>query len=148
MTTATPFETTAHGPQSQGPLRRAEMWLDRKGKAAWIILMVIGFVLFWPVGLAILAFMLLNNKFKSTRRHDMPMTFCTRSKPHNTTGNSAFDAYKAETLRRLEEEQQSFEGFLQRLRETKDQAEFDAFMEERAEKAAAPQADTDEPAKT
>ena len=48
-----------------------------------------------------------------------------------TSGNSAFDAYKAETLRRLEEEQSSFEAFLKRLPRSKDKAEFDQFMDER-----------------
>lgn len=49
-----------------------------------------------------------------------------------TTGNAAFDAYKADTLRRLEEEQGNFEKFLERLRESKDKAEFDQFMDDRA----------------
>lgn len=49
-----------------------------------------------------------------------------------STGNSAFDAYKADTLRRLEEEQDKFEAFLGRLRDAKDKAEFDQFMDERA----------------
>jgi len=48
------------------------------------------------------------------------------------TGNSAFDAYKADTLRRLEEEQNNFESFLERLRDAKDKAEFDQFMDDRA----------------
>lgn len=48
------------------------------------------------------------------------------------TGNSAFDAYKADTLRRLEDEQDSFETFLERLRAAKDKSEFDSFMDERA----------------
>lgn len=51
-----------------------------------------------------------------------------------STGNSAFDAYKADTLRRLEEEQDRFEAFLERLREAKDKAEFDQFMDERTQK--------------
>lgn len=51
---------------------------------------------------------------------------------YSSSGNSAFDAYKAETLRRLEEEQAAFEGFLNRLREAKDKQEFDAFMDDRA----------------
>ena len=51
------------------------------------------------------------------------------------TGNAAFDAYKDATLRRLEEEQASFEEFLARLREAKDKAEFDQFMEDRARKS-------------
>lgn len=52
-----------------------------------------------------------------------------------SSGNSAFDAYKADTLRRLEEEQNNFEAFLERLREAKDKSEFDQFMDERAKKA-------------
>ena len=55
---------------------------------------------------------------------------------YRTTGNAAFDAYKNETLRRLEEEQENFEAFLQRLRDARDKAEFDQFMEERAKPAA------------
>lgn len=50
------------------------------------------------------------------------------------TGNRAFDAYKEETLRRLEREQTEFEAFLERLREAKDKAEFDQFMDDRARK--------------
>ena len=55
-----------------------------------------------------------------------------------SSGNSAFDAYKSDTLRRLEEEQQAFESFLQRLRDAKDKQEFDAFMQDRAREAQAP----------
>ena len=45
-----------------------------------------------------------------------------------SSGNAAFDEYKAETLRRLEEEQKEFRSFLDRLRMSKDRAEFDQFM--------------------
>ena len=48
------------------------------------------------------------------------------------TGNAAFDSYKADMLRRLEDEQEAFESFMKRLREAKDKAEFDQFMEDRA----------------
>lgn len=61
----------------------------------------------------------------------------TRSRTRHTgqsSGNSAFDAYKAETLQRLEEEQDKFEAFLKRLRDAKDKAEFDQFMDDRAKK--------------
>lgn len=51
------------------------------------------------------------------------------------TGNSAFDSYKADTLARLEQEQDEFESFLERLREAKDKSEFDQFMDERARTA-------------
>lgn len=47
------------------------------------------------------------------------------------TGNAAFDAYRAETLKRLEEEHREFLDFLQKLREARDKAEFDQFMQQR-----------------
>jgi Protein of unknown function (DUF2852) len=46
-------------------------------------------------------------------------------------GNAAFNEYRAETLRRLEQEQAEFQGFLEHLRLAKDKAEFDQFMTER-----------------
>ena len=45
-----------------------------------------------------------------------------------SSGNRAFDEYRMETLRRLEEEQVEFRNFLDRLRHAKDKEEFDAFM--------------------
>ena len=48
-----------------------------------------------------------------------------------SSGNRAFDEYREETLKRLEEEQSEFKGFLDRLRHAKDKAEFDQFMNER-----------------
>ncbi|HWD60573.1 MAG TPA: DUF2852 domain-containing protein [Stellaceae bacterium] len=47
------------------------------------------------------------------------------------SGNRAFDEYRTETLRRLEDEQREFLEFLERLRHAKDKAEFDQFMTER-----------------
>ena len=61
-----------------------------------------------------------------------------------TSGNTAFDAYKAETLQRLMDEQEQFEAFLDRLRAAKDQREFDTFMDERAEAARADAGDSEE----
>lgn len=104
----------------------AESWLDARGKPAWIAAMVLGFILFWPVGLALLVYMIWSNRmscngksFRSFRRQGF-----------RPSGNTAFDAYKADTLRRLEEEQASFEAFLKRLRDSRDKAEFDAFLDE------------------
>ena len=111
---------------------QAESWLDARGKGAWIAAMVLGFIAFWPVGLGILGYMLFAGKFGGgkcrVKRGRAAYSF-------RSTGNSAFDAYKAATLRRLEEEQDSFEAFLARLREAKDKAEFDQFMEDRARNA-------------
>jgi hypothetical protein len=48
-----------------------------------------------------------------------------------SSGNRAFDDYRTETLKRLEEEQREFREFLDRLRFAKDKTEFDQFMAER-----------------
>lgn len=48
-----------------------------------------------------------------------------------SSGNKAFDDYRAETLKRLEDEQREFKDFLERLRFAKDRSEFDQFMNER-----------------
>jgi len=112
---------------------QAEIWLDQRGKGAWIAAMVVGFIVFWPVGLALLAYMIWSKRMFNgcTKRSHSS----NRHGGFKSSGNSAFDAYKSETLRRLEEEQNSFETFLQRLREAKDKSEFDDFMDERARKA-------------
>jgi hypothetical protein len=48
-----------------------------------------------------------------------------------SSGNRAFDDHRAETLRRLEDEQREFKEFLKRLRVAKDRAEFDQFINDR-----------------
>ena len=135
MNTATSTSPMAieHRP---GIFTRAEAWLDARGKGAWIAAMVLGFIFFWPIGLALLFYMIwskrmFNSACKSMSRRHYHMG--------RSTGNAAFDAYKADTLRRLEEEQENFEAFLRRLREAKDKAEFDQFMDDRAKRTAAPQ---------
>ena len=52
-----------------------------------------------------------------------------------SSGNRAFDDYRTETLKRLEEEQREFREFLDRLRFAKDKTEFDQFMAERRNRA-------------
>jgi hypothetical protein len=128
----------AYARGGQNWFRRSEDWLDARGRKAWIIAMILGFIVFWPVGLALLAYMIWGKKMFNhscaNRRHDAQSW--GRGRDHRMTfgssGNTAFDAYKADTLRRLEEEQTAFENFLQRLRDAKDKSEFDSFMEDRA----------------
>ncbi|ETX15585.1 hypothetical protein OCH239_14140 [Roseivivax halodurans JCM 10272] len=138
MTTATPSTL----PATAGWFARAEAWLDDKGKVAWLAAMVLGFVFFWPVGLALLFYMIWSKRMMSCRKSRtarMPQGFRTM----RSSGNAAFDAYKAETLRRLEEEQDGFEAFLKRLRDARDKAEFDQFMEERSRRAGPPATDAE-----
>ena len=138
MSTAT---STATLPARPNWFARTEAWLDNKGKGAWIALMVLAFIFFWPVGLALLAYMIWSKKmFNSACRRSRHSAHFTAMRP---SGNRAFDAYKADTLRRLEEEQENFEAFLERLREAKDKAEFDQFMEERAKSARNPRESED-----
>ena len=132
----TALTETSASPAHPGWFHRAEAWLDDKGKGAWIAAMVLGFVFFWPVGLAFLAYMIWSKRMfsKSCRRSANWSRHGMRTmKP---SGNSAFDAYKADTLARLEQEQHDFESFLERLREAKDKAEFDQFMDDREKRAA------------
>ena len=50
------------------------------------------------------------------------------------TGNQAFEEYRADTLRRLEEEQRDFHDFLNHLRAAKDKQQFDEFLAQRRAK--------------
>ena len=123
--------TTTPTQEVRGWFSKTEAWLDEKGKGAWIAAMVLGFIFIWPVGLALLFYMIWSKRMfsKSCTRTSRRGHAMTALRP---TGNTAFDSYKADTLRRLEEEQGKFEAFLERLREAKDKAEFDQFMDERA----------------
>jgi Protein of unknown function (DUF2852) len=113
-------------------LERSRDWLDERGKAAWIIAVVIGFILFWPIGLVLLVYMIWSkrmtcNSWNRNHRH---------YGRHGSTGNTAFDTYREETLRRLEEERDAFVKFLDQLRAAKDRAEFDQFMAQRGQQPA------------
>jgi len=130
--------------------QRSEAWLDQRGKGAWIAAMVAGFIFVWPVGLALLAYMIWSKRMFSgncaTKRSRHAHRSTMRS-AMSSSGNSAFDAYKADTLKRLEDEQHNFEEFLKRLRDAKDKAEFDQFMEDRASRTTDLDEDDDPEAK-
>ncbi|MFD1795402.1 DUF2852 domain-containing protein [Paracoccus aurantiacus] len=111
-------------------LIRARDWLDEKGRPAWIATMIAAFIFVWPVGLAILFYMIGSNRMTgcANRRKGSVRRYSGR------TGNSAFDAYREETLKRLEDEHEEFMSFLTRLREARDKAEFDQFMSDRRDR--------------
>lgn len=122
-------------------LRKVESWLDARGRGAWIAAMILGFVFVWPVGLGLMAYMIWSKRMFSKNRCKSARNSFADFGMGRPTGNAAFDAYRADTLRRLEEEQQAFETFLSRLRDAKDKAEFDQFMDERSRRPArAPEA--------
>lgn len=124
--------------------------LDEWGLPAWIALMVLSFWVFWPLGLVVLAFLIGSGRM-GCGRHGMERWERKMARAQEkidrarsmmeraggpfwgppSSGNRAFDEYRAETLRRLEEEQREFREFLDRLRFAKDRTEFEQFMAER-----------------
>ncbi|MBT4488992.1 MAG: DUF2852 domain-containing protein [Rhodospirillaceae bacterium] len=117
--------------------------LDEYGKGAWIAVMVLSFIVFWPAGLAILAYLIWSGRMNCWK-HGGPGRWYNRRHGGNqhhehggaryegaSSGNHAFDEYREETLKRLEDEQNEFQAFLERLRHAKDKAEFDQFMDDR-----------------
>ena len=126
--------------------------IDDFGKPAWIALMIVGFMTFWPVGLGILIFLIGSgrmscwkrggwSRWQQDGRDRMHRGHGRWSGPWSATssGNRAFDDYRAETLRRLEDEQREFMEFLDRLRHAKDKSEFDQFMAERSRRPQGPE---------
>ncbi|HSZ65734.1 MAG TPA: DUF2852 domain-containing protein [Xanthobacteraceae bacterium] len=123
--------------------------LDEFGKPAWIVLMILSFIWWWPLGLAVLAFLIGSGRMGCWSHNGMSRWQSKMDRMHakmdrmrsysgcgdwwtpSSSGNRAFDDYRSETLQRLEEEQHEFKEFLQRLRFAKDREEFDQFMAER-----------------
>ena len=144
--------------------RAATDWLDGHGRPAWFVTAIAGLILAPPLGVVILLFMFGTGRmFSSRHRHDRSMSrscgwgrremrgewedrMRSARAAMRPSGNATFDSYKAETLRRLEDEQRAFEEFLGRLREAKDKAEFDQYMDDRAHKARGAGSDQDEAA--
>jgi Protein of unknown function (DUF2852) len=154
--------------------------IDEFGKPAWIALMVLGFIVYWPIGLAILAYIIWSGRIgmwsgpmgcggwhggrgdveewrqraiervnrmaehwerRRARREERRQRWGGphgggRSGGMGGTGNRAFDEYRTEALRKLEEEAGEFRAFLERLRMARDRAEFDEYMRERRNRPA------------
>jgi hypothetical protein len=125
------------------------MWLDDIGKPAWIALTIVSFIMFWPAGLVVLGYLIGSGRMGcwSQRRGERWQSRMERMQQRmqeraaqwygpraaggsGSSGNWAFDEYRGETLRRLEEEERQFKEFLDRLRHAKDKTEFDQFMAE------------------
>ena len=148
--------------------------VDAYGHAAWVGLMVLAFILFWPVGLGLLAFLLgsgrmgCGGRWSGEDRRERFERKMNRMRErfeawgssggssgggfgggpgwHTAggfapSGNRAFDAYREDTLRRLEEEATEFRSFLDRLRMAKDKSEFDQFMADQRARPPGPASD-------
>lgn len=111
---------------------RVVQWLDERGKFAWAAVTILGFILCWPIGLALLAYLIWSKRMFSFSCRSAGCGHRGRHGAWTSSGNTVFDAYKQETLDRLKREQQEFEAFVQRLQATEDRAQFDRFLAERA----------------
>lgn len=119
---------------------------------ATIALMVLGFIVWWPLGLAMLTYILWGEMFggsaeKAERFMHKSKDWAQQCGPrmrrrhggfHQGSGNVAFDEYRAEQLRRLEEERRrldeeinEFHEHMRNLRMARDREEFDRFMRDR-----------------
>lgn len=137
--------------QGGGTQRRGCGWGSMGRWSAWEIgAMVAGFVVFWPLGLIALFLKWKNGEmWKGSASGGTPWAgfkvpdfagWKSQASSYGFagSGNAAFDDYKRDQLRRLdeerrrlEEEQKAFRDFVERLRRAKDQEEFDRFMAER-----------------
>jgi hypothetical protein len=102
----------------------------------------------WPAALVLLAFLMWTGKLEAWRRAGLnlwqeavgPLLSRRTWWSPPTSGNRAFDEYRSDTLRRLEEEKKEFQQFLTRLRAARDKDEFDQFMAERRQPVRGPSA--------
>lgn len=112
---------------------------------ATIALMVVGFVVFWPLGLAMLAYIIWGDRLEDfkgdwSKARNSIFGSCKKGRTmHARTGNVAFDDWREKELDRLAEERrkldtmrEEFDAYARELRRAKDQQEFDRFMAERS----------------
>ena len=105
----------------------------RKGR--WtplgVAAVVLGFMAWWPLGLAVVAYIMWGGSIDDLAQKgidELKSAFKSGTVSQGSTGNAAFDAYREETLRRLEEERAEFDAFVVKLREARDREEFEHFM--------------------
>lgn len=117
---------------------------------ATIALTVIGFMVFWPLGLAMLAYIIWGDRLDGFKRDANRMTdgifgACRKASFRSAagTGNVAFDDWRqteldrlAEERRKLDEMYAEFDSYARELRRAKDQEEFDRFMGQRNKRTA------------
>ena len=110
--------------------------LDEIPRPILLGFMILGFITFWPIGLAVLGYLMWSGKMRlghngSCSSNGNWKSWKARSGLSGSSGNRAFDDYRDDTMRRLEEEARDFRTFMDKLRQAKDKAEFDHFMSER-----------------
>ena len=119
-------------------------------RPAWtpvtIAMMIFGFMLAWPLGLAVIAYIIWGDKLEAWKgdinkvTDGAAATFKTKlgQMDAGRTGNVAFDEWREGEIARLEKERLAlnearaeFDTHLRELRRAKDEEEFRSFMAER-----------------
>ena len=162
----------SNGARESGPNEWANAGWRRQacGIGRWtpfeVIAMVLGFIVFWPIGLAILGYKLWQRKFggddlqtfAAARWNDARAAMASMQRPSSPrpwtrgpfsrgyaspSGNRAFDEWRAAELarleaerRRLEDAHREFAEFVENIRKAKDREEFERFMNERRNRPA------------
>jgi hypothetical protein len=151
----------AYGAREFGPNEWAGASWRRHAGSRWspfeIIAMVLGFIVFWPIGLAILGYKIWQRrnggpdlqtvataKWQEARGMMSSKSswgcggMSRASRFYSSTGNVAFDDWKKAELTRLDEErrrldeaQREFAEYVEAIRRSKDREEFERFMAER-----------------
>lgn len=154
----------AYGARECGPGEWANARWRRRGGSRWtafeIIAMVLGFIVFWPIGLAILGYKFWQSRnggpdlqtFAASKWQDARAMMASNSSWgswgcgsmrrasgfYSASGNAAFDEWRTAELARLDEErrkldeaQREFAEYVDAIRRAKDREEFERFMAER-----------------
>ncbi len=150
----------SYGAREFSPGEWASARWRRHGGSRWtpfeIIAMVLGFIVFWPIGLAILGYKfwqsryggpdlqtVATNKWQDARTMMASGSWgcggAMRRRFYSPpTGNLAFDEWRTAELARLDEErrkldeaQREFAEYVEAIRRAKDREEFERFMAER-----------------
>ncbi len=91
--------------------------------------------LFWPIALLIGGAVLLRGQMRHRQRLAMERPEgASPQRQRPSSGNRAFDEYRDATLNALDEERSKFGEFLERLRKSKDKADFDRFVADRRQR--------------
>ena len=152
----------AYGAREFGANEWANARWRRRGGTRWtgfeIIAMVLGFIVFWPIGLAILGYKFWQHRyggpdlqtFAANKWQDARAMMASNSSwgcgaarrasrfYYPASGNAAFDEWRTAELARLDEErrklddaQREFAEYVDAIRRAKDREEFERFMAER-----------------
>jgi Protein of unknown function (DUF2852) len=162
------FSTDSASPAGAGPQGQNRHWQYQGrcgGFARWrpleLLAMILGFIVFWPIGLAIIAFKIWQKRsgyggdvfsFAEERAHAARQACSGWRGPGERhaargfgggwgprpTGNTAFDDWRNGELARLEEErrkleaaEREFAAHIEQLRRARDREQFEQFMRDR-----------------